>query len=150
MYISIDSSGKIIAIHDEKEVVEKYNSMIYHFHKIRLDIIKTKKKNIANTDFYDDLYLVRYGETYVQAGYLTYIQLAYGPHYEDETYAKDILLRMLEINKLSNKDRKTLTKAVKILDKEIFSDSQYTPSLNELKRLKEDYDPYIYNYGIYE
>ena len=96
------------------------------------------------------MYLVRYGETYVQAGYLTYIQLAYGQATEDEKYAKDILLRILELNKISNKERKTLSKAVEILDRQIYSENQYTPSLNELKRLKSEYDPYIYNYGIYE
>lgn len=150
MYLSLDSTGKIIAIHDDKEVVEKYNMLIYHHHKIRLDIIKAKKKNIKNSAYFDDLYLVRYGETYVQAGYLTYIQLAYGQATEDEKYAKDILLRILELNKISNKERKTLSKAVEILDRQIYSENQYTPSLNELKRLKSEYDPYIYNYGIYE
>ena len=150
MYASIDVSGKIIAIHDEKNIVEEYNDRVYYYHKIHLDIIKVKKKSVKKISYLDELYLIRYGETYVQAGYLTYIQLAYGQATDDEKYAKDILLRILELNKMSNKERKVLTKAVEILDRQIYSENQYTPSLSELKRLKSEYDPYIYNYGIYE
>lgn len=149
MFMSVDTRGKIIAMHDEKSVVEEYNSLIFRYHKIHLDIIKAKKKSLKNKAYFDDLYLVRYGQTYVQAGYLTYIQLASDQMSEDMQFAKDILLRILEVNKLSNKESKTLTKAVNIMDRIIYEDERYTPSINELEHLKNDYDPYIYNYKIF-
>lgn len=149
MFLSVDSTGKIIAMHDDKEVVEEYNNLIYHYHKIHLNIIKAKKKSLKNKKFFDDLYLVRYGQTYVQAGYLTYIQLASDQIHDDMRFAKDILLRVLEINKLSNKDSKSISKAISIMDDLIYEDEQYTPSITELRNLKNDYDPYIYNYNVY-
>ena len=36
------------------------------------------------------------------------------------------------------------------MDSIIYEDERYTPSINELEHLKNDYDPYIYNYGMYE
>ena len=150
MYASIDISGKIIAIHDEKNIVEEYNNRVYYYHKIHLDIIKVKKKSVKKISYLDDLYLVRYGETYVQAGYLTYIQLAYDQMSEDLKFAQEIILRTLEINELSSKESKVLAKSAAILGRLHYESESYTPSLNELKSLKDSYDPYIYNYGMYE
>ena len=69
---------------------------------------------------------------------------------EDLKFAQEIILRTLEINELSSKESKVLAKSAEILGRLHYESESYTPSLNELKSLKDSYDPYIYNYGMYE
>ena len=148
MFAVLDEKRNIIAFHDEKRVVKKYVESIYAVHKITLSIKKISKryKHALNAD----LYLVKYGKTFVQVGFITYIQIAYDTFLDDERNAKDTLLRILELDRLDSKEIKTIKKAVKIMDKLVYKDERYTPSFDELSRLKADYDPYIYNYKLYE
>lgn len=148
MYICHDAD-KVIAYHEKKEVVETYVESIYHYHKFRLDIRKATKeeKNMLNKTY--DLYLVRFGQTYVQSGYTGYLQIHTESYIEDEKFAKDILYRLLETRGLKGKQYKKVKGAVKVLEKLIYEDETYTPSLKELTNLKFDYDPYLYNMGVY-
>ena len=148
MYAAVDKDH-VIALHDDIEVVEKYAGNIYKCHNVKLDIIKIKKKALSKITNKDDLYLVRYGRTYIQVGYLLYVQLMSDQIIEDNKYAKDILLRILEMSRLSSKEEKVISKAIDILDRTIFDDETYTPEYKELRRLKSDYDPYIYNYNLF-
>ena len=149
MYI-VHESEKIIAFHEDKCVVEMYTEAIYKYHKIKLDIRKlTKREKKSSIKNLYDLYLVRYGETYVQSGYLFYLQLSSDQYIEDEKYARDILYRLLESRNLKEKERRKIEKAVDVLEEKIYDDESYTPTLSELKRMKMDYDPYMYNIGVY-
>lgn len=150
MYCCIDEKKNIIAIHDDKDVVETYRDLIQKMHNIELSVGKIKKKMKNKLEKFSDLYLVRYGNTYVQSGYLLYLQLCSEQVKSDNRYAKDILLRLLETSRLNNKDAKKIMKAIEVMDKIEEEDNNYFPSLNELKGMKEFYDPYIYNSGLYD
>jgi len=147
MYAALDlKNRKIIALHDEKRVVERYIDSIEKCHGEKLSISKIKKKylNKKIDDLYD-LYLVRYGDTYVQSGYMEYIELM-DPQVEyDHQYAKDVILKILELESLDKEDRKTLESTVMILESIIDQDRKYTPSISELEKIKDQYAPYIYN-----
>ena len=150
MFAVVDSECQIIAYHDYLDVVEKYIENVKKSHgDVDLHISKIKKKHVSLTGI-EDLYLVRYADTYVQEGYMEYLALASDQFIYDYRYAKDILLKILEeYAELNNKDIKTLKKATKIVDRILRDSETYTPDLTELKNLKLDYDPYIYNFGAY-
>lgn len=150
MFAVLDSKGRLIAYHDEKRVVEKYADSVRSIHHITLNVKKIKKRSKYKLKGREDLYLVKYGKTYIQEGYVMYIELSDSKFEEDECEAKDVLLRILELNELSSKDTKAIARVIRLLDKMIYEKEHYTPSFNELKDLKESYDPYIYNYGMYE
>ena len=87
-----DDEERIIALHDNKEVVEKYCELLKEYHNVNLSIGKIKKKAEDRIKNLDDLYLVRYGDTYVQSGYLLYLQMSSAQLIEDISKTKDVLL----------------------------------------------------------
>lgn len=149
MFCALDEKENIIAYHERKKVVESYIDNINRCHGIILTIQKYKKEKEISKNL-PDLYLVRYADTYVQTGYFLYMQLLSDQIDYDHEYARDILLRILEVSSLKKKDKKILEGAVKVLDKIIQEDREYTPSLDDLKSIKLDYDPYFYNAGVYD
>ena len=149
MYAVYDNERHIIAVHDDKHVIEKYVKSVYRCHNILLEFKKVKKSSLNKPEIYDDLYLVRFADTYVQSGYLQYVDLAQSQFIEDDICARDILLRILEYGDISDKDAKKLAKAVKVLENILAEDREYTVTFDELKELKYHYDPYIYNTGLY-
>ena len=42
-----------------------------------------------------------------------------------------------------------MQKSIEILDKIIYEEEAYTPTIKELQRYKYDYDPYFYNAKMY-
>ena len=149
MYIC-HNDGKIIAFHEDEDVVDMYIETIYKYHDIKLDKSKIRKKKLKNYQLDDDLYLVRYGETFVQSGYTIYLQLQSEQYIEDEKYARDVLYRILETRSVKGKKLKKIKSAIEILEDFIYEDESFIPELKELKRMKMDYDPYFFNNGIFK
>lgn len=148
MYCAYDQENNIIAYHDKKYVVEKYIDSIQILHKIRLNLGKIKKSSKYKLNGKDELYLIRYGDTYIQSGYLIYVELFQTQFIEDDQYALDVLCRIVETTRLTEKENKKIMKAIKVMEKLVYEDRQYIPSFNQLKSMKVDYDPYIYNTGL--
>lgn len=150
MYAVINNdSREIIAYHEDEEVVEFYLDSVEDDKKDDLSIIKIKKKYKEEiVKNYEDLHLVRFRNTYVQSGYLIYIKLSSQDILDDEEYARDILLRIIETQNLNNNEIKKLSKAIEVVDRLINEDKTYTPSYNELKRMRNHYDLYMYNKDI--
>lgn len=150
MYAVINNDSKeIIAYHEDEEVVEFYLDSVEDDKKDDLSIIKIKKKYKEEiVKKYEDLHLVRFRNTYVQSGYLIYIKLSSQDILDDEEYARDILLRIIETQNLNNNEIKKLSKAIEVVDRLINEDKTYTPSYNELKRMRNHYDLYMYNKDI--
>lgn len=146
MYCAINKNGDIVGYNEDYDVVYDY---IHNLNKSKEDddcnlkIVKIKNKKFNKIPGLDDLYLVRYKSTYIQSGYILYLQLVSGEIAEDNVYVKDILLRVLEVYDLSNKESKIICKAIKVLDKIIEDEGSYTPSLKELNIYKNEYEPYI-------
>ena len=151
MYCALDSNGKnIVAIHDNIEVVKRYCEMIKKFHDVYLPIGKIKKKKIKDSRMYEDLYLVRYNDTYVQAGYVDVLKLMSDDFIYDYKYTTDILMRILEVsgNEISNGEKKAVRKVILMLDRLIKEDEEFVPQLNTLQSARYDLECYEYNKGI--
>ena len=136
MYVVFNDSFEVEAIHDEKRVVKKYVENVYNTSKKQLSIIKIKKKDVKKIKNKDDLYLVRYADTYIQSCYIDYLEICDTKIYEDERYALDILCRIIETRRLNKKDTKVLEKAVLILDRISDIDASYTPDEKQLREMK--------------
>lgn len=150
MYCCYDESKeKIIALHDEYKIIKSYCDTIKKQHDIELKIAKIKNKKIKKITDYDDLYLVRYGDCYIQSGYLEYMDITTGQYIYDNTYCKDVLMRILELYDLSNSEIKNIKKTIKLIDKILKEDSEYTPLFSDLEKMKLDYEPYMYNKEIW-
>lgn len=150
MYCVYDTKNNVIAFHDDYDVVETYVNHVKKTHTGQevipdLHIGKIKKKKVQHLTDFDDLYLVRYADTYIQNGYFLYLELMSKQHIYDEQQCKDVLLRMLECYRLTDKERKSIEKTVKIIDKVLMESKTFTPSLEELKSCEIDYAPYMYN-----
>lgn len=150
MYAVINNDTKeIIAYHEDEDVVEYYLDSVEDDKKDDLSIIKIKKKYREEIiKKYDDLHLVRFRNTYVQSGYLIYIKLASQDILEDEEYARDILLRIIETQNIDKDKIKKLTKAIEVIEDLIDNDETYTPSYSELQRMRNHYDYYMCNKDI--
>lgn len=140
----------LIAYHEKKRVVQTYvHSIEKHTSENELAIIKIKNKIFYKQyeTIVDDLYLVKYGKSYIQAGYLIYAQIALDTEVEvqDLKDAQEILLRVLEINNTTKKERKALRQTIELLNDMVIDYDTYVPSLVELKQMKLTYDPYFYN-----
>lgn len=148
MYCVYDNNKNIIALHDELYVVETYKSHVEKSHTEPPDlrIGKIKNKKIKKIIDYDDLYLVRYADTYVQSGYSDYLNIMTDQHIYDEQQCRDVLLRILECQvDITDKERKSIERTVKVIDRLLQDSKEYTPTLNELKSCEADYAPYFYN-----
>ncbi len=150
MYCALSTDGKkVIAIHDDIDVVEKYIDNIEKNHNIRLPMGKIKKKQLKKHPEYNDLYLVRYNETYVQAGYSETLSITSDTYIHDYRYAKDILLRSLEVEDMDENERKAVKKSIMVLDRIVKSYEEYVPELSTLQSTKMDLEAYIENRGMY-
>ena len=145
MYAVIEND-KFIAFHDEKRVVRKYVNRIRDSNEDKsLCIVKLGNKKAKKINRYYDLYLVRYGDIYVQSGYLDIVELA-DPQIEyDHQYAKDVLMRLLELGNIDDEKQIHIEETICLLDQLIRKEKKYTPSLEELERMEDHYGPYLYN-----
>lgn len=148
MFCAYDIEENIIAFHDSKKVVQKYIDTVFSIHKVELKLGKIKKTSEWKILDKDDLYLVRFNDTYVQSGYLLYLELAEDSLIKDEETARDILSKIIEIGRVTDKETKKLEKAIKVIEDLLSEDRSYVPTLTQLKSMKLDYDPYIYNVGL--
>ena len=147
MYGVIDMD-RFIAFHDEKSVVKKYIRRIRDSSGKRLHYVKIKRKKAEKIKNYLDLYLVRYGETYIQSGYVEAMETADPQVVYDHRYARDVIMRILEVSDmLTNNDVKVLGKAIKIIDRLIDDEKDYTPSLEDLERMQDQYEKYKREFG---
>lgn len=155
MYCVYDNHKNVIAFHDDIDVVEAYVDRVNQTHDrshenlSELHIGKIKKKKIKKLTDLDDLYLVRYADTYVQSGYLVYLELLSDQYIHDEQHCKEILLRILECYDISEKERKSLERSVEVVDRILQESREFTPTLGQLKNFETDYAPYLYNRGVY-
>ncbi len=149
MYCIYDENKKdIIAFHDDIDVAQCYVDSIYKHHGVILKISKIKRKKAEKYENYEDLYLVRYGrygDTYIQSGYLQYLEFVDDGLHDDHIFCRDILLRILELYDLPSNEKNSIRKTIKIIEEILDHEEGYIPELNSLKDIKQDYDPYIYN-----
>ena len=132
---------KFIAFHNEKRVIIKFKQDYELSNKEDLVLVALKQKEIEKFSDYSDLYLVRYGENYVQSKFLYIAQLDYGQIEYDYNYAKDVLNCILEFID-DDKKSKRLMQAIRIIEEELESIQSNIPSIESLTELDEEYKIY--------
>lgn len=150
MYCVYDDHNNIVAFHDDLDIVETYVDHVRRTNdeQPELHIGKIKKKKLKKLMDLDNLYLVRYSDTYVQSGYLIYLELISSQHIYDEQQCRDTLLKILECNDITDKERKSIERSVGVIDRLLQESKTFTPTLNELQQCEIDYAPYLYNKSI--
>lgn len=148
MYCAYDKENNIIAIHDKKRIVKAYIDNYYESNGIILNIGKIKESSEYKLKEKDDLYLIKYGNTYIPSGYVLYNQLSIDPILEDDEYALDVLYRILEVNRLNKKEVKIISNAIKVMERLVKDDKSYTPSKEELDNIKNNYELYLNHTGL--
>lgn len=134
---------ELIAYHDEKRVVTNY---LYGVDNIRYKIKKLHKQKLKTIPDYENLYLVRFGKTFIQVGYLSYVE-------EDQTrilnelyFTKDILIKLLETVPYEDKERIHLEQTIILIEEHIdLEETTVDPPeiLKEIKRFQEEFRYHI-------
>jgi len=139
MWVIMSKGQNLIAYHEKRKVIEKY------FDKIRNQcdgdfyvITKLKTKQIKKIRDYYDYYLLRYGDFYVPAAYYCMIEDDYDNILYEYNYVIDIIQRIIEIEDLTDKERKNLVNTAVIIKTLMQNEKTKEPDMNELKRRKLD------------
>lgn len=129
---------KIIAYHLEKRVVRKYKE---HYEKNTDDTLKISKidHNDLPVDYYD-LYLIKYGENYIQDKYYEIYQVDVEVIVDDYFYAHDVILRACKTVKNNKKKVKRLLKADSIILEEVEKISSEFYDCKKLEERKKELD----------
>lgn len=143
MFCVYNEHEEIQAFHKKLDVVKKYVKSIssYDHGDMQFFIIKKKRTEI-NPSILNDLYLIPYGESYIQQGYTDYLELATD---SSMNYLKDCIDCCFQLYKrrdLDTKEKKVIYKAIEIMVDIYDKDTLTVPTLSELKRMKELYQPY--------
>lgn len=139
----------LIAFHESHRVVRTYAQSILKHHGIDLDL-----KKISNKRFYEenpnmqDYYLVKFYDTYIQSGYLLYEEIGYS---KDQIVSEcnqvvDILTKLLELYNLKKKEVRAVQLVIRLISRMKHSNDDYVPSMKELRRLKDQFEPYLLPY----
>lgn len=129
---------RIIGIHSDELICEEYINLYERHHPdANLEVAKIKKK--MSEKFYD-LYLVRLGDSYIPEKFIDAYKFFIPQIVEDHKKCIEIMMRVLEVEDLSKKDKRTLTKAIEIIN--CLNDSDYIPDENALEEMNRDMQEY--------
>lgn len=142
--------GNIIAIHRKKEVIKEYcDHLQENYPNKELYIVKLRKNaKFIDKNRFDDLYLCGYMNTYIQSGYVKYLDIVKSPHNNKFEIAYELLMDISQNLDISKKEKRSITNVLRILERIKKKERNFTPSLEELEMLKEQYLPY--ENGYYE
>ena len=94
-------SSKIIGYHESKRVCEKYLNQLVDSHEFDnsdLKIISFKGKVLKTITAYYDLYLVRYGNGYIQSKFMDLVEYDYKTSIQELIFAKENIMQYLEFS----------------------------------------------------
>lgn len=142
-----NKDGNLVAYHVDRKVVEEF------FDNSRSsgsdDCYEIKKYKINDSDSfnkkYGDYYLVPYNMTWVQQGFITYLELRDSNTLRDIIFARDVLSNMISkhiIECKSDKQSKHIQKTLNMIDKVIADFSFHTESISSLNSMKDYYEPF--------
>lgn len=145
MYCVLNTGGKVIACHDEERVCMDYVKGIYNSHKICYSVRKLKKGIKHRIKDFDNYYLVRLGEIYVQREFIDCYEISSRQMIDDNHTCKDLLLQILEYGGLGEKETKVIKKAISVVSDICDETDGYVPLPDELKEIKMQYAAYFNN-----
>lgn len=126
---------KVIAYHTEKRVVKHYKKGYLENSPDTL-IIKKISENKLPKD-YGDLYLVKYGDDFIQYKYLETVQIDLEVIIEDCLHAHDVLQRIAETSNDKKKTRSILKADTFVLE-ELEKAKSFLYSVEDLERRRAD------------
>ena len=132
-------SSKIIGYHESKRVCEKYLNQLVDSHEFDnsdLKIISFKGKVLKTITAYYDLYLVRYGNGYIQSKFMDLVEYDYKTSIQELMFAKEIIMKYLEFSDASDSTKKHAMKTYQFLDKIQEDIKNDIPSLNTLTQME--------------
>lgn len=138
LYGAIDNK-RLIAVHTEKEVIKKFKTDYDRCNNKNLTICKLSKKEKMKDIKVSDLYLIRYGDTYIQQRFLYIMELDDEQLAYDLRYAHDILNRIMT-NIKDDKKMKSLIKADFIILEQLEELNEYVPNIEELVARDTEYE----------
>ena len=148
MYCAYDGKN-VVAFHKKRKVVEFYCARIYQNHQKVFYVGKISKKKLANIEDFDDLYLREYQCTFLQSGYIEYLEIALGDIVAERIELKIKLEDILNVTKFNSKTQKIIKKGIDTVETAFEKDAMFTPELAELKQMKLDYEQYSINRYYY-
>lgn len=138
---------KVIAIHEDEDIINEYIKLYKHFHEDANNIYLGKIKN-KKAAKYDDLYLEMIGDSFVQAKFVQSYSFFKDQIIEDNKRAKGVLERILSEEELDRKEKKHLMKTIELLESLIYENDKYIPDIGDLNNNKDQFDSMMRN--IYE
>lgn len=142
-------SGNAVACHESKKIILEYKNSLLRDNDdtdSMYKICKIKKNELKNHVNIHDIYLVRYGYTYVPYVYFESLDVMDSQIFQDNEFCIDILYRLLENPDLKDKSIKHIEKTISILEKYNQEAKEYTPNEDKLKTYKNMVDRYKENY----
>lgn len=132
---------KLIAIHDDEEIAERFVSQQQDHTSFTIVKIKNKQmKKIRKVVDVEELYLVRYGNEYVPFEYYATLKAETKQSVEDHQYCIDILYRILEERELTKKESRAVLDTISIImDMTEEPSGLSVDALRSLKELNEKY-----------
>lgn len=138
---AVMKKDEIIGFHEDLEVVKKFTTSFNHDSVEIVKIKKKKEKKIRKNPFYDDLYLVRYGDNYLPINlYMTAKEISFQEEY-DLKYCKDIISRILTTVKFKKmKDFDALYRSINIITDLIDNPGELDyETLKQIKSMRDEY-----------
>lgn len=138
---AVMKKDEIIGFHEDLEVVKKFTTS---FNPDSVEIVKIKKKKekkIRKNPYYDDLYLVRYGDKYLPINlYMTAKEISFQEEY-DLKYCKDIISRIITTVKFKKmKDFDALYRSITIITDLIDNPGELDyETLKQIKSMRDEY-----------
>lgn len=138
---AVMKKDEIIGFHEDLEVVKKFTTS---FNPDSVEIVKIKKKKekkIRKNPYYDDLYLVRYGDKYLPINlYMTAKEISLQEEY-DLKYCKDIISRIITTVKFKKmKDFDALYRSMNIITDLIDNPGELDyETLKQIKSMRDEY-----------
>lgn len=142
MYVVLNKDKLPVAFHDDYDVVRQY---VISMTKDDLEIAHISRKKAKTFRDYNDMYLVRYGDSYLTRELYDVMKHRNGPDAYNYQTAIDVLYRLVEEGYVGAKDEKHIQKTIEILERALEDldnqpvDSDLVKSLESSKELDEVY-----------
>lgn len=138
----IHCDGKVIAFHKKEKVAKKFVKNYQKSNKNKICLIASIPDKIAKSHpRFEELYLEKYGSTYIQSEYLYIHQLSIDDEISDLERCRETLVRLVECcNK--TKEINALWKSIYIVEDKLEELELETPELRDLEEANSRYSEY--------
>lgn len=136
-------NNNIIAFHEDQDIVNLYLENLDDEASSNLECKKVKISD-GKLPKYTDKYLVPYNKTYIQEGYIQFLDIVNDNNtINDLKFTREMLMSLVDRKIIkSDKKKKKICSVVDMLNKLIEDEDYYTPSINQLENYKSNFEYY--------